>query len=124
FEPGKTPGSVDLEFLPPEPLRIGDLHITPVPVTHGTLDILGFRINDLGYVTDASELGDEAIGLLAGCDTLVLNGLRWDPSHPTHFTIAEAVEVARSIGARRTWLVHMSTPVRHDDTDRRLPDGI
>ncbi len=124
FEPDKTPGSVDMAFMPVGPTRIGDLEIRPVPVIHGNLDILGFRINDLGYVTDASELDDEAIGLLAGCDTLVLNGLRWEPEHPTHFTIPQAVEVARSIGARRTWLVHMSTPVRHADTDRRLPEGI
>ena len=124
FEPGKTPGSVDLDFLPVRRHVCGDVEITPLPVTHGRLEILGFRLNDLVYITDANRIPDATMDLCQGADVLVLNGLRWEPEHPTHFTIPEAVEVAKRIGARQTWFVHMSSQVRHSDINRRLPEGM
>ncbi len=124
FEPGKTPGSVDVEFLPVEKRRFRDIEITPLPVNHGSLDILGFRLNDFVYITDANHIPDSTMELIRGADMVVLNGLRWEPAHPTHFTIPEAVDVAKAIGARQTYFVHMSFQVRHAEVSRCLPEGI
>lgn len=124
FEPCKTPGSVDLDFLPVRRLVCGDVDITPLPVSHGGMEILGFRLNDLVYITDANHIPESTMELVQGADVLVLNGLRWEPEHPTHFTIPEAVEVAKRIGARQTYFVHMSSQVRHSETNRRLPEGM
>jgi phosphoribosyl 1,2-cyclic phosphate phosphodiesterase len=124
FEPGKTPGSLDIDFLPVKPCRIGDIDITPIPVTHGGLEILAYRLNDIVYVTDANAIDEHALAMMADADILVLNALRWKPAHPTHFTVPEAVDVARRIGAKRTYFVHMSTAVRHADVQSRLPTGM
>jgi phosphoribosyl 1,2-cyclic phosphate phosphodiesterase len=124
FEPGKTPGSLDIDFLPVKPCRIGDIDITPIPVTHGEMEILAYRLNDIVYVTDANAVDEHALSMMADADILVLNALRWKPAHPTHFTVPEAVDMARRVGAKRTYFVHMSTAVRHADVQSRLPAGM
>lgn len=124
FEPGKTPGSLDIDFLPVEAFTLGDIRITPIPVSHGGMEILAYRLNDIVYVTDANAIGEDAIAMMADADILVMNALRWEPAHPTHFTVPEAVDMARRIGARRTYFVHMSSAVRHAEVQARLPAGM
>lgn len=100
------------------------IEIVPVPVRHGEWTIYGFRIGPFAYLTDTNGIPEESRRLLEGLDTLALDGLRNHPDHPTHFTIGEAVEEARVIGAKNTWLIHMSHDVDHETVDRQLPDGI
>lgn len=97
--------------------------IQPIEVDHGDLTMLGFRIGRFAYVTDTNNIPDSSIRLLDDLEVLVLDALR-DRPHPTHYTIDEAVDVARQIGARRTYLVHMTHTVPHAETNARLPDGI
>ena len=125
FEPGKVPGSVDIDLrVLEQPIQVGDVLITPLPAKHGELDILGFRINDFSYLTDVSFVPEETQKLMAGSKVVVLSGLRWGPPHPTHMTIPESVEVAKRIGAPQTYFVHMSSYVVHQETEDRLPAGI
>jgi phosphoribosyl 1,2-cyclic phosphate phosphodiesterase len=125
FGPEKVPGSADIDLrLMPEPIDFQDIRITPLPIKHGQLDILGFRLNDFSYVTDASAIPDETLPLSHGSKVAVLSGLRWGPKHPTHMTIPEAVEVAQKLGVPQTYIVHMSSHVVHEDVERRLPQGI
>lgn len=125
FGPDKVPGSVDIDLqLMPEPIQFQDIRITPLPIKHGDLDILGFRLNDFSYVTDASAVPEETLKLMRGSKVAVLSGLRWGPKHPTHMTIPEAIEVAQGLAVPETYLVHMSSHVIHEDTERRLPKGI
>ena len=125
FDPGKTPGSVDLDFRECNGVFTeGDCTITPLPVKHGTMNVMGFRVNDLSYVTDVSFIPDETKKLIEGSKILVLSGLRWDPPHPTHFTIPQAIEAAAELGIPVTYIVHISPFVRHEETSRRLPPGI
>ncbi len=125
FEPGKTPGSVDLNIeTSSQVVQLNDCKITPIPVMHGHLKIYGFRINDLAYVTDASYIPEESLKLIEGCKVLILNALRWEPKHPTHFTIPEAVEVAKKTGIPEVYFVHMSSYVYHEDTNLRLPNNM
>ena len=81
------------------------------------------RIGGLGYVTDAKSLPPEALAALQGVDVLVLNALLRTP-HPTHFSVPEAIEAAAAVGARRTFLTHLSHAFSHELLARELPPGI
>jgi phosphoribosyl 1,2-cyclic phosphate phosphodiesterase len=75
------------------------------------------------YYTDCKSVREEARELARDSDLVVLDGLRHDP-HPTHMSIEEAVEVANSIGAPQTYLIHMTHHVDHDEVDLQLPDRV
>jgi len=93
-------------------ISLGNLIVTPVPVQHGSLCIYGYRIGNFAYITDCSSIPESSLHMLAGVDVLIINALRYR-SHPTHFTIDEAVEASRRIGARETWLTHLCHDVSH-----------
>ena len=97
--------------------------VRPIPLTHGTLNVHGYRIGRFAYCTDASALSDASIDALDGVDTLVLDALRPRP-HPTHFSFDEAVRMTRRVGARETYFVHMTHAVRHAEQEPRLPDDV
>lgn len=103
-----------------------DLHgrtVAPVPVDHGRLPILGWRVGRFAYLTDVSRIPASSYGLLEDLDVLVLSALRSRP-HPTHLTVDAAVGEARRIGARRTLFTHMSHEVSHAETEAQLPQGV
>ncbi len=102
---------------------IGALRVQPVPLFHGARPILGFRFGRFAYLTDCNRIPDEAWPLLEGLDVLVLDALRHRP-HPTHFTVAEAVEAAARIGAARTYLTHICHDLPHAETGRILPESV
>lgn len=106
-----------------EPFTHDDVEIIPIPVRHGEWTILGFRIGKFAYITDTNGIPDESYRLLEGVEVLALDGLRRSPPHTTHFTIDEAVSAAGPIGARETWLIHLSHDVDHASVDATLPDG-
>jgi phosphoribosyl 1,2-cyclic phosphate phosphodiesterase len=107
-----------------EPVDIAGFEVTPLPVPHGPLSVFGFRVGELGYVTDGKRLPERTAQALQGVRVLVLNALWFGPPHPTHFSVEEAVEAARSVGAERTYLTHLSHRVSHAELDARLPDGV
>ena len=97
--------------------------VVPVPLRHGSLSILGYRIGGFAYVTDASHVPDDSRPLLEGLDLLVLNALRLRP-HPTHFHLESALDEASRIGARRTLLTHVAHEMGHRATSASLPPGV
>lgn len=97
---------------------------TPVRVPHGGVSVYGFRVGRLGYVTDAKRLTDESMEALEGVEVLVLNALWFGRPHASHFNIEEAVEASREVGARRTYLTHLTHRVRQAELDLRLPEGV
>ncbi len=97
--------------------------VIPIPVMHGEIPILGYRIGDLAYITDCSLIPTDSMRLLERLDTLVLGALRHQP-HNTHFTLEQGIAVAKSIGARQTWFVHMSHGLDHETTNSELPAGM
>ncbi len=105
------------------PFAIGDIDVVPIPVFHGRLPILGYRIADLAYVTDAKEIPASSRELLTGLHTLVLNGLR-ERSHPTHLSIPEAVDIVRELRPQQAFLVHLSHEVSHVGAEQMLPAGV
>lgn len=106
-----------------EPFTIGDLHVQPLELSHGRMRVNGYRIGSFAYCTDCNAISETARELLGGVDVLILDGLRYTP-HPTHFSIDEAVAVARSLGARQTYLTHIAHDVRHREAEKCLPEGI
>jgi phosphoribosyl 1,2-cyclic phosphate phosphodiesterase len=105
------------------PFTVAGVHVVPVPLWHGRLPILGFRFGAFAYLTDCNRIPDESWPLLRGLDTLVLDALR-DKPHTTHFSLSEAIEVSRAIGARRTFFTHMAHDLGHAETNARLPAGV
>ena len=97
--------------------------VTPVPVMHGRLPIVGYRIGDLGYVTDAKTIPEASLDLLRGLDVLVLNTLRERP-HPTHLSLAEALAVIEQVAPRRAFLVHLGHELGHARAQSLLPPGV
>jgi len=108
---------------PGETIRIGDVDVLPVEVPHGPIMVYGYRIGRLGYVTDAKDLPEPALKLFHGVTVLVLNALFRTP-HPTHLSVSEAVSVAQRVGARATYLTHLTHRTGHAELERDLPAGI
>lgn len=112
------------ELTPYEEMEIAGLRMIPLPVRHGSIEAYGFRVGDLGYITDAKYVPDRTKEVLRGVRTLVLNALWFGNAHPTHFNVEEAVEMAIQIGAERTYLTHISHRASHRELEERLPPGI
>jgi phosphoribosyl 1,2-cyclic phosphate phosphodiesterase len=122
FEPGQTGGGKpQLELIAVrEPFPLLGRTFVPIPVWHGEMEVFGYRIGRFAYVTDCNRIPETSLQILAGVEILILDALR-HRTHPTHFSIAEAVGIAAGIGARRTIFTHMTHEVDHDDP---LPPGV
>ncbi len=124
-ERGTSRPEVELEILQAgRAVEVAGMQLTPLEVPHGRLRPLGFRVGDLGYVTDAKSLPDRTLETLRGVRVLVLNALWFGRPHPTHFNVEEAVAAAESVGAEQTWLTHITHRVGHVELEEALPDGI
>ncbi|MFW6205860.1 MAG: MBL fold metallo-hydrolase [Gemmatimonadota bacterium] len=123
--PGTTKPRLRLRaFDALETVEVGPFRLKALPVQHGPMTVYGFRVGDLGYITDAKTLGPGTREALEGVRTLVLNALWFGNPHPTHLNVEEAVELARQIGPERTYLTHITHRVRHAELERDLPDDI
>ena len=122
--PGTSKPEGKAHSVPPgKAFRIGDVDVLPVSIPHGPISVYGYRIANLGYVTDAKELPDDAVKAFRGVDTLVLNAL-FRTQHPTHLSVSEAVRAAQKVGARQTWLTHLTHRTGHAELEAELPPGI
>ncbi len=113
-----------LPFEPSQSVTVLGHSFEPVAVPHGPVSVYGFRVGDLGYVTDGKFLPDAAMETLRGVRVLVLNALWFGRPHPTHFNVEEAVEAAQAVGAERTYLTHLTHRVRHQELLDGLPEGV
>ncbi len=122
------PGVPPLELTELQPhvtFTIGDIDVLPIEVMHGKMPILGFRIGTFAYITDMKTISDNDCDRLCGVETLVVNALRFSPQHHSHQTVDEAIAFANRIGARKTYLIHMSHQVgMHSEAARLLPEGV
>jgi phosphoribosyl 1,2-cyclic phosphate phosphodiesterase len=125
FGENKYPGSTSLELNEiTSEIQLNDLKITPLPVSHGELEILGFRINNLSYLTDVKDIPKSTLELIRGSKIVVLSALRWEPDHPTHLTIPEAVDIINELDVPEAYLIHMNSYVDHSETNKKLPSHI
>jgi phosphoribosyl 1,2-cyclic phosphate phosphodiesterase len=117
------PELVATPAFPGEPITVGDLEVLPLELDHGRRKILGYRFGEFAYLTDVKTVPEETSQHLRDLNVLVVSALL-DRSHPTHFSIDEAVEFAMRIGAERTFLTHLTHRHTHAEFLERLPPGI
>jgi phosphoribosyl 1,2-cyclic phosphate phosphodiesterase len=97
--------------------------VDPYYVIHGRLPVLAYRFGAAAYVTDCNEIPDETVDGLKGLDVLVIDGLRF-ADHPTHMTIAKALEYVERIAPARAYLTHMNHEIGHAAVNGSLPSGV
>ncbi len=107
----------------PDELRLEEIGITPIRLTHGMRDILGFRFNDAAYLTDCNAIPRESRERLEGLRLLILDALRYAP-HPTHFSLEGALEVIAELRPEHALLTHLSHDFDHEKVNSSLPSHI
>lgn len=112
------------EVEPGNSFSIGDIKITPLRVMHGKLPILGYKLNDVAYITDMSLAPETLYEQLKGVEVLIVNALR-QKKHITHQSLDEALSFAYRIQAEKTYLIHMSHQMGlHKDIENSLPKNV
>ncbi len=115
---------INLHTIGNEPFNVGPVKFTPIEVLHYKLPVLGFRIQDFTYITDAKTITEPEIEKIKGSKVLVVNALQ-KQSHMSHFTFDEAIAFAQRIGAETTYFTHISHRLgKHADVSKQLPPGI
>ena len=126
FEDSKYPGlpEIELNRIDENPFSLEGIEFIPIKLMHMYMPVLGFRIGDFTYITDANSISDEEIDKVKGSHTIVLNALRRE-KHPSHFNLEEAVQLAQEIGAKETYFTHISHQLgQHAEVEKELPDGM
>jgi phosphoribosyl 1,2-cyclic phosphate phosphodiesterase len=126
FTEKKYPGipQLKLHSLNEAEFEIHGVKITPLPVMHLKLPVLGFRIGSFAYITDANEIPDKTYQMLKGAEVLVLNALQHE-KHISHFNLDEAIQVAQKVGASKTYFTHISHKLGlHKSVEKELPKNI
>jgi phosphoribosyl 1,2-cyclic phosphate phosphodiesterase len=126
FEEIKYPGipEADFHIINNHPFKIKNLEITPIRVHHYRMPVLGFRVGNFTYITDANSISEAEIEKIRGSEVLVLNALRRE-THISHFSFEEAIAMAVKIGAKQTYFTHISHQLGlHEDVNRELPAAI
>ncbi|GAA4303145.1 MBL fold metallo-hydrolase [Compostibacter hankyongensis] len=114
---------IRLHTIDEETFQVDGLEILPVPVKHHKMPVLGFRIGDFTYITDANYIGAEEKEKIRGSRILVLNALRQEP-HISHFALSEAIALSDELGVPETYFTHISHQMgRHAEIDETLPPG-
>ncbi len=103
--------------------RINNTSVIPLPVKHGKLDIFGYKIGELAYITDCSFIPKETFSLLSDIKVLIIDALRYRP-HPTHMNIEEALEVVDRLNVDRAYFTHLSHDLKHQKVNNELPSYV
>lgn len=123
FADFKYPGvpEINMHTIDESAFSIGEIDFLPVPVLHYRLPVLGFRMGDFTYITDANHITEQSMSLIRGSKILVINALRREP-HVSHFTLEEALEVIGKLGPEKAYLTHISHQLgMHEDVNAELP---
>lgn len=127
FGSNKYPGVPDFQeftIRSDEDFMIGDIKIQPILVWHHQMPVMGFRMGDITYITDANRIDEEEMEKIRGSKVFILNALR-RTKHISHFSLAEAIEIARKVHAEQTFFTHISHALgEHAIVNRELPEGM
>lgn len=129
-----APKEVVRGYVRPEPRIIdgpffyGDLKVTPLPVLHGAVETLGFLFEYPGarkvaYICDVKSIPDETLERIRGVDVFIVDALR-TASHPTHFSLEEALAAIEEVGPKEAWLTHLSHEFDAAELEGALPDHV
>lgn len=127
FHSVKYPGvpQIDpIEITKDKPFVIEGVEFTPIEVMHYKLPVLGFRVGDFTYITDANYIDEEEKNKIKGSRIVVINALQKE-KHISHFNLREAIEMAQELGADITYFTHISHKMGlHSDVEKELPENI
>lgn len=126
FAAFRYPGVPEINYHTVEgtPFYIDDILITPIPVLHYKMNVLGFRIGNFAYITDAKTIPDRSMKLLEGVEYLVINSLRKEP-HLSHFNLRESLSAISSIRPRKAWLTHIGHQMGlASEVSKELPEHV
>jgi phosphoribosyl 1,2-cyclic phosphate phosphodiesterase len=126
FDDYKYPGipQINMHTIDIKPFNIGSLTLTPIKVLHYRLPVLGFRVGDFTYVTDANYISEAEKAKIKGSKVFVLNALRREP-HVSHYTLDQAVKMISDLNVERGYLTHISHQLgKHVDLNNELPSNI
>lgn len=127
FENENYPGVPKLVFYTIDKntrFTIGDLQFESIEVMHYKMPVLGFRIKDFTYITDANYISTEEMKKIKGTQYLVLNALQ-NEKHISHFTLAEAIQIAKMVNPINTYFTHISHQLGlHKEIQMQLPKDI
>jgi phosphoribosyl 1,2-cyclic phosphate phosphodiesterase len=123
YEGTSKPSLILHETRPSRMITVAGVEVLPLAFQHGHVRVFGYRFGNLAYITDVKAIPEAERERLRNLEVLVLNALWWRP-HPTHLSISEAIETAQALGARRTYLTHLTHETGHADLEARLPVGV
>ena len=126
FEKDKDAGLPEmiLHTIDKDSFTIGDIPFMPIQVMHREMPVLGFRIGDFTYITDANFISESEMEKIKGSKVLILNALR-KQTHPTHYNVEQALAVVASLGIPTVYFTHFSHQIGlHDELEASLPKGI
>jgi phosphoribosyl 1,2-cyclic phosphate phosphodiesterase len=115
---------INVHTIDTAPFDVSGVKFIPIQVLHYQLPVLGFRVNDFTYITDANFISDEEIEKIKGTKVLVLNALR-RAKHISHFTLEEALELVKKINPEKAYFTHISHQLGlHDEVSKELPGNV
>jgi phosphoribosyl 1,2-cyclic phosphate phosphodiesterase len=126
FYETRYPGVPEIKMftIQNDTFQVGDLTITPIQVWHLKMPVLGFRIGNFTYITDANRIDAEELDKIKGSEVLVLNTLRQSP-HISHFSLEEGIQLVQTLQIPQAYFTHISHQMgKHADVNPTLPDGI
>ncbi len=113
-----------LNTINDKPFEVSGMKFIPIPMKHLDLPVLGFRIGNFTYITDANFIPDESKALIKGTEVLVLNALRRE-KHISHFNLEEALELVDEFKPKQTYFTHISHQLGlHDEVNAELPENV
>lgn len=126
FADHKYPGvpTVEVHELNGNSFSVQDIQLTPIEVMHHKLPVLGFRINDLAYITDAKTISSSEKVKLRDLDILIINALQVK-EHISHFTLSEAIDLVAELAPKKAYFTHISHYLGlHKEVEQKLPDNV
>ena len=126
FNNDNYPGipKITLHTIDEQPFETGNINFVPIPVMHMQLPVLGFRVGDFSYITDANFISDASKRLLMNSEVLVLNSLRIE-KHVSHFNLEQAIDLINELNPKISYLTHISHQLgKHEEVEKNLPENI
>lgn len=108
--------------------ELDGIHVTPLPVEHGSVTVIGYRFDlpgekSIAYVPDVKHIPESTMALMRGLDVLVIDALRPNP-HPTHFSTEESLAAIEQLRPKQAYLTHLGHENDHNTLQGSLPDGV
>jgi phosphoribosyl 1,2-cyclic phosphate phosphodiesterase len=121
-QPGATLPLINLHTID-GPFNLFGAQIVPIPAIHGVQPVLGFRVGNMAYLTDFSQVPESSKTLLGGLDDFILDALRYVP-HPTHSNVEQSLALIEELKPKRAWFTHICHDLGHAETNAKFPDNV